>query len=98
MTQNEDQMIRQLLESRLDALGDDLQEAHRELREGQERVERETSQKLERIEKQTTLTNGRVNNLELSNAKLRGAMAMLAFFGPILTGVVAAVLVEKLTT
>ncbi len=98
MTPNEEQMIRQLLETRLDALGNDLQEAHRELREGQERSEAETGKRLDRIEKQTTLMNGRVSDLEIANAKLRGAMAMLAFFGPILTGVVVAVLVEKLTS
>jgi hypothetical protein len=98
MTPNEEQMIRQLLETRLDAIGNDLQEAHRELREGQDRIEQETSVKLGRIETQTTATNGRVKALELANAKLRGAMAMLAFFGPILTGVVAAVIVEKLSS
>jgi len=98
MTPNEEQMIRQILETRLDAIGNDLQEAHRELREGQDRIEQETSVKLGRIETQTTATNGRVKALELANAKLRGAMAMLAFFGPILTGVVAAVIVEKLSS
>ena len=84
MTQSEAEMIKQILETRLDALGKDLGDTHSELHE-----------RLMYIQEQTTLTNGRVKALELAQERQKGFMAALGILTPILTGVIVWALIEK---
>ena len=84
MTQSEAEMIKQILETRLDALGKELGDTHSELHE-----------RLMYIQEQTTLTNGRVKALELAQERQKGFMAALGILTPILTGVIVWALIEK---
>jgi hypothetical protein len=86
MSPNEADMIRQVLETRLDAIGKELGDTHSELHE-----------RLMEIQKQTTLTNGRVKALELAQAKTRGALAMASILVPILSGSIVALVIEVLS-
>jgi hypothetical protein len=87
MSPNEADMIRQVLETRLDALNNELTDTHRELHS-----------RLGEIQKQTTLTNGRVKDLELAQAKTRGAVAMASVLVPILSGSIVALVIEVLSS
>ena len=84
MTQSEAEMIKQILETRLDALGKELGDTHSELHE-----------RLMYIQEQTTLTNGRVKALELAQERQKGFMAALGILTPILTGVIVWALIEN---
>ena len=50
---------------------------------------------LDEIKQQTTLTNGRVKELELRQERQKGWLQVLGFFVPVLTGIVLWVVVEK---
>jgi hypothetical protein len=86
MSPNEAEIIRQVLETRLDAIGKELGDTHTELHE-----------RLLEIQKQTTMTNGRVKDLELAQAKMRGALAMASVLVPILSGSIVALVIEVLS-
>jgi flagellar hook-length control protein FliK len=64
MTPNERNAIRELLESRLDALHEALHQSTAELKDGQLRIEKEANKRLDRIEDQTRQHNGRMTKLE----------------------------------
>ena len=85
MTPGEANMIRQILETRLDALGKELGDTHTELHD-----------RLTAIQEQTTMTNGRVKALELRQERQKGFMAAVGILTPILTGVVVWAIVERL--
>ena len=51
---------------------------------------------LTEIKEQTTLTNGRVKELELRQERQKGFMAAVGILTPILTGVVVWAIVERL--
>ena len=87
MTSSEAGMIKQILETRLDALGKELGDTHTELHD-----------RLGAIQEQTTLTNGRVKQLELRQERQKGFMAAVGILTPILTGVVVWAIVERLLT
>lgn len=84
MSPNEAAMIKELLETRLDALGKELGDTHTELHD-----------RLGAIQAQTTLTNGRVKELELRQERQKGFMAAVGILTPILTGVVVWAIVER---
>jgi hypothetical protein len=86
MSPNEAEIIRQVLETRLDAIGKELGDTHTELHE-----------RLLEIQRQTTMTNGRVKDLELAQAKMRGALAMASVLVPILSGSIVALVIEVLS-
>jgi len=50
---------------------------------------------LDEIKQQTTLTNGRVKELELRQERQKGWLQVLGLFVPVLTGIVLWVVVEK---
>ena len=52
-------------------------------------------QDLEEIKEQTTLTNGRVKELELRQERQKGWLQVIGLTMPVLTGVLLWVLVEK---
>lgn len=79
-------MIREVLESRLDALGKALQVSHKELAE-----------ELARIESQTHEAAQRVHDLEIAQAKTRGAIAMASLLVPAITGLIVVLIMEVLT-
>ena len=85
MTPGEANMIRQILETRLDAVGKELGDTHTELHD-----------RLTAIQEQTTMTNGRVKALELRQERQQGFMAAVGILTPILTGVVVWAIVERL--
>jgi len=86
MSPNEAEIIRQVLETRLDAIGKELGDTHTELHE-----------RLLEIQRQTTMTNGRVKDLELAQARMRGALAMASVLVPILSGSIVALVIEVLS-
>lgn len=61
-------VVRELLETRLDALDNSIHELGKELRRGQERMETNFGGRLDRIEQQVRATNGRVTGIELREA------------------------------
>lgn len=79
-------MIKELLESRLDALGEAFDQAHVELAED-----------LGRIQSQTHEAAQRVHDLEIAQAKTRGAVAMASLLVPALTGLIVVLIMEVLT-
>ena len=97
MTPDRDPTIRALLEQRLDALSDDLLQNTIMLRDGQERIEKRAAS----IEKQAKITNGRVSNLELKQARNEGRAEehreehrkTVSWIQPIVTGTVTAIVV-----
>ena len=50
---------------------------------------------LDEIKEQTTLTNGRVKELELRQERQKGWLQVLGFLVPVITGVLLWVVVEK---
>lgn len=77
-------MIKQILETRLDALGKEIGDTHSEMHE-----------RLVYIQEQTTLTNGRVKALELSQERQKGFLAAIGLLTPVVTGVIVWALIEK---
>lgn len=61
-------VVRELLETRLDALDNSIHELGLELRRGQERLEVNFGGRLDRIETQVRATNGRVSAIEVREA------------------------------
>ena len=61
-------VVRELLETRLDALDNSIHELGMELRRGQERMEVNFGGRLDRIEQQVRATNGRVSAIEVREA------------------------------
>ena len=84
MTASEAEMIKQILETRLDALGKEIGDTHNEMHE-----------RLVYIQEQTTLTNGRVKALELSQERQKGFLAAIALLTPIVTSIIVWALIEK---
>ena len=85
MSPGEAEMIRQVLDTRLDGLQRELNDTHSELHE-----------RLVAIQDQTTQTNGRVTALELRQERQKGFMAALAILTPIFTAVIVWALVERI--
>ena len=78
-------------------LGNDLRGVAKELRESQDRIERDTIIRLERIETQTTLTNGRVSELEKWEIEEKAKDALRhsdkSWVQPVVTGFTTAILI-----
>lgn len=68
MSPENNPVVRELLETRLDALDNSIHELGAELRKGQERMENSFGGRLDRIEQQVKTTNGRVTSIELREA------------------------------
>jgi hypothetical protein len=84
MSPSEANMIKELLETRLDSLAKELGDTHTELHD-----------RLIYIQEQTTLTNGRVKRLELQQERQKGFLAAVGLLTPVLTGVIVWALIER---
>lgn len=77
------------IQAEIRAIHGDLSEAVRELKEQHAAIERHTAEALDRIENQVRRTNGRVSNLELQQARLKGGLVVLGLFAPLVTALAA---------
>lgn len=62
------------------------------LQERLDHVTRSVDEKLEKILEQTTLTNGRVNDLESWKDKIQGALIPISIISPVIAGLIVSYL------